>query len=845
MNRSLRGQLGFLALLAMLDGVASAASLPPFRVDPTLLGLPPAPEPSPAVSAPGSSAVTSAMPPNAASAGSSVAMPAAATTDAGGKPQEPKSSGAPSQTSGSSAKGGVPASAAATLPLPSDKAPVFIEADRIDGTTSVETVAQGNVDLKRADRTLKSDRLVYREPIDEAEATGNVKLTGPGEVVTGPHLKLKLGDSIGTFDTPAYSVHRLPAPAKDSGNLLDQYGNAKRKPEVLNASGTAVRLDFEGKDRYRMNDATYSTCPASKTGPDWFVRVTDLSLDYTQSLAVAKGATVYFMDTPILYSPWMSFTLDKQRKTGLLAPTIGSTSKSGIETTLPFYWNIAPDMDATIAPRFMAKRGVQWGGEYRYLAGNYSGQVSGEFLPDDNLTHTNRSALTLEHHQDFGGGLTGSLNLNRVSDDTYFTDLSTRLSNITQTNLLRQGILSYGAGWWSASLMAQRYQTLQDPLLPPIAHPYDRLPQLLVSADRADFPFGTEMMFSGEYVKFSNPFGSQVEGTRTTLYPQLSLPMQTASSYVTPKIGFHSTRYQLDQQAVGVPDQITRNVPIFSIDSGVTFERPLDWFGQSLTQTLEPRAYYLRVPHKDQSLIPVFDTGLADFNFAQIFSENSFSGGDRIADANQLTVAVTSRLIDTENGEELIRGAIGQRYYFADQTVILPGGTPRTNRLADFLGAISGKVTKDISLDSGVEYNYHDQILQRFNIMARYQPEPGKVFNAGYRYTDALLKQIDASAQWPLFGGWHGVARYNYSLRDKRVIESIAGLEYDGGCWVSRFVVQRVASAVGQSNNSIFVQLELNGFSDIGSNPLAILRRDIRGYGQITQPTADPIFAGQ
>jgi len=894
MNRSLRGQLGFLALLAMLDGVASAAALPPFRVDPTLLGLPPAPEPSPVVSAPTTSAATAA---NSAS----VVPPAPATAQAGGKQQEASPPAATRQGSGvalanssspattnppgnstlpafrvdpallgltarpeASVQGTVAAAVPfvgsttsvpiAAQPVSSDKAPVLIEADRIDGTTSVETVALGNVDLQRADRTLKSDRLVYREPIDEAEATGNVKLTGTGEVITGPHLKLKLGDSIGTFDSPAYSVHRLPVPAKDSSNPLDQYGNLKRKPAVLDASGTAVRLNFEGKDRYRMSDATYSTCPASKAGQDWFVRVSDLSLDYTQSLAVAKGATVYFMDMPILYSPWMSFTLDSQRKTGLLAPTIGSTSKSGIETTLPFYWNIAPDMDATIAPRIMAKRGVQWGGEYRYLGQSYSGQISGEYLPDDHLLHTNRSAITFEHKQIFGGGLSGSFNLNRVSDDAYFTDLSTRLANITQTNLLRQGRLDYGGGWWSGSLMAQRYQTLQDPLQPPIAHPYDRLPQLLVSADRADFPFGSEMIFSGEYVKFSNPFGANVQGNRTTLYPQLSLPLQTASFYVTPKIGIHSTRYQLDwhdvpfsQQPVGGgPDQVSRNVPILSIDSGMIFERPLDWFGQSMTQTLEPRAYYLKVPRKDQSLIPTFDTGLADFNFAQIFSENRFSGGDRIADANQLTVAATTRLIDPSSGEELIRGAIGQRYYFTDQTVTLKAGDPiRTKRLADFLGAVSGKLSRDLNLDSGIEYNYHDQQLQRFSITTRYQPEPGKVLNAGYRYTDALLKQIDFSAQWPLFGGWHGVGRYNYSLRDKRVIESIAGLEYDGGCWASRFVVQRVASAAGQANSSIFIQLELNGFSDIGSSPLSILRRDIKGYGQITQPTADPVFAGQ
>jgi LPS-assembly protein len=540
----------------------------------------------------------------------------------------------------------------------------------------------------------------------------------------------------------------------------------------------------------------------------------------------------------------MTFTLDNQRKTGLLSPTIGSTSKSGLEITTPFYWNIAPDMDATIAPRYMAKRGTQWGGEYRYLGQSYSGKIAGEYLENDQITHTNRNALTIVHNQDFGYGFTGALNLNGVSDDTYFTDLSTRLSNVTQTNLLREGRINYGGGgWWSASLMAQRFQTLQDPSLPPVAIPYDRLPQLLVNADRADLPLGTEGIFSGEYVDFSNPTGTAVEGKRTTLYPQLAYPIQTALFYVTPKVGFHSTRYELVQQAAGVPDQITRNVPIFSIDSGTVFERQLQLFDQDLTQTLEPRAYYLRVPKRDQSQIPLFDTGVADFNFAQIFSENSYSGGDRISDANQLTLAVTSRLIDTESGEEMVRAAVGQRYYFADQTVTIPGVAARTGHIADFLAALSGKVNRELSIDTGMQYNYQDKQVERLNVGGSYQPEAGKVFNAGYRYTRSLLRQIDTSAQWPLFGGWHAVGRYNYSLRDKRIVESIAGLEYDGGCWATRFVVQRLATAVGQVNNSIFVQLELSGFSDIGSNPLDVLKRNIPGYGRITQPTADRVFA--
>lgn len=716
------------------------------------------------------------------------------------------------------------------------KQPIYLTADRIEGTTSVETTAEGNVDLQYGERTVKADRMVYREPLDEAEASGNVKLSSPGETIAGPHLKLKLGDSVGTFDTPAYSMHAI--------NSTDP---------TAAAHGTATRLDFQGKNKYRLADATYTTCPANGSDPDWFARISDLSLDYTTSEGTARSATVVFKGIPILYSPWLSFTLDNKRKTGLLAPTIGSTSKGGLELTTPFYWNIAPNMDATLAPRVMTKRGTQWNGEYRYLGRSYSGQIAGEYLGNDEITHTNRNARTILHNQDFGYGFTGELNLNKVSDDTYFTDLSTRLSNITQTNLLREGRLNYGGSeWWSASLMVQRFQTLQDPSQPPLAIPYDRLPQLLLTADRADMPFGTEMIFSGEYANFSNPTGTKIEGKRTTFYPQLAYPMQTAAYYVTPKVGFHSTRYQLtNQQAAGttLPDQITRNVPIFSVDSGVVFERPLQLFSQDLTQTLEPRAFYLKVPHRDQSVLDKpgqvvnFDTSLADFNFAQIFTENAYSGGDRIADANQLTLAATSRIINTANGEELLRGAIGQRYYFADQQVTLNGVVPRTGRTADFLAALTGKLNRELSIDSGMQYNYQDSEMERFNLGARYQPEPGKAFNAGYRFTRSLLRQIDMSAQWPLFGGWHAVARYNYSFRDKRAIETIGGLEYDGGCWATRFVLQRLATAVGQVNNSIFIQLELNGFSSIGSNPLNLLKRNIPGYGKITNTPADPVFA--
>ena len=509
--------------------------------------------------------------------------------------------------------------------------------------------------------------------------------------------------------------------------------------------------------------------------------------------------------------------------------------------TVPYYWNIAPDMDATISPRLISKRGMQWNGEYRYLDRNYNGTVRAEYLPNDLLAHRSRSNYSLSHNQNFGLGFSGSLNLNGVSDDSYFSDLSSRLTNITLSNLLRQGVLSYGGGWWNVGLMAQSFQTLQDPALPPVSVPYHRLPQLSLNATRSDFPLGSVFTFNGEYVDFSHP--TQVLAKRTTLFPSLSLPLQTAAFYVTPRIGMHATHYSLERQADGTPAQLTSNVPTFSIDSGVFFERNTAWFGQALTQTLEPRLYYLYVPTRDQSLIPVFDTGLADFNFAQIFSDNRYVGSDRIGDANQVTVALTSRLIDPATGSELLRGVVGQRYYFKLQEVTLPGESARTTKTADFLAALSGKVLPGISLDGGWQYNPREQRTERLTLAARYQPEVAKVINAGYRYSRDLLGQLDVSAQWPLGGGWSGVGRYNYSLKENRIIETIGGLEYNAGCWVSRFVVQRIATAAGQSSSAFFVQLELNGFSSIGSNPMDMLKRSIPGYGRINQPVADPAFA--
>lgn len=896
---------GGLVCIGLAGMAAAAENLPLLQVDPALLGVAPSKPAKPAApAAPPQVAPPKAAEPRGVAAASPVAAPPVARElppAAAAAPAAPAPAVSPRQAVAPKAEPAAPAAvatqtqppqvaerpalpplytahvAAGALPHPAttpfsatDKAsaPTHVTADKIDGLNDVEMVAAGNAVLTRAGDTLAADRIVYRQLEDEVEAIGNVRLSSPESVMSGPRLRMRMEESTGEFESPAYLLQRKPKAAAAAAGLMP--GSAPGKDYVLGpggrilvppprppvtGSGTAERLEFRGEDQYHLENATYSTCSPGQR--DWEVSVDELDLDYQREVGKGRSAVVSFKDVPIFYMPWMSFSLNNQKKSGFLPPTVGSTSKSGFEFTAPWFWNIAPNMDATLTPRVMTRRGLQLNAEFRYLlntaynqatpqAAPDRGQVRVEYLPGDNLANRDRYGYSILHSQMLANGLTANLNLNGVSDPNYFSDLSTRIGQVSQGNLLRQGVLSYGGPWYGAALNVQSYQTLITD--PGVTTPYRRMPQLTGFANRHDLPFGSAFNLNAEYVSFDHP--TQLLGKRTTLYPQLSWPLTTAAFWVTPKIGYHSTHYELSGQERStvdptwktVPATQSRGLPIASIDGGFVMERNTDWFGQSLLQTLEPRAYYLYVPQRDQQNIPVFDTGLAGFGYAQMFSENRYAGGDRIADANQLTVALTSRLIDPVSGAEYLRATLGQLYYFTTQNVTLPGETARTSRKTDILAALSGQVLPHTHADFGWQYNPRDKRTERLSLGGRYQPAYGKVFNAGYRYSRDLLDQIDVSAQWPVFGGWNAVGRYNYSLKESRVIETIAGVEYDAGCWAGRVVVQRLATIANQPTSALFFQLELKDFSRIGSNPLDLLRRSIPGYGVINQPTADPIF---
>lgn len=736
------------------------------------------------------------------------------------------------------------AQAAAAAPAPGS---TEVRALRIRGTRAVELVADGDAELQRDDILLTADTLTYREPTDEAIAEGNVRLRQGADVISGPSASLVVGEQVGAFQSPRYEITRTKEPLEPGD-----------PPRQVSGGGQADVLHFEGENQYRLENATWSTCKVDD--PDWYIKARDLELDYDREIGVAHGSTVVFKDVPMFWMPWAEFPLVGQRQSGILPPTFGSSNKTGFDLTVPYYWNIAPNYDATVSPRYMGRRGLQLGGEFRYLGSSYSGTARAEWLPHDRITGEERTLGSLQHHQQFTSSLYGSLDLNAVSDDDYFEDLSSHVSVASRVNLLREGRLVYaGSPWWSASALVQSYQTLNSDPAYVVSTPYRRVPQVLLNATRPDLPYGLNLEWNSEYVKFAHPDDKNAEGTRFTTYPQLSLPFQQAGYYITPKVGVHFTKYDLNEPLATVPNgrtSITRSVPVFSVDSGVTFERDARLFGSDFIQTLEPRLYYLNVPHRRQNDIPLFDTSRYDFGFAQIFAENRYSGGDRIGDANQLTAAVTTRLIDPTTGGERMRALLGQRYYFEDQRVTADEA-PRTSRRTDVLAGFSGRITRYSTLDTLVQYNTDDNETERFNATLRYQPEFAKSLNLSYRYARSLeiinandsrtygLRDLDVSGQWPLGGGWYGVGRLTHSLKDDRLTEAIGGVEYDGGCWVFRVAMHRFATDPNDVTKAVFVQLELNDLASIGSSPVNLIKRSVPGYGKINDPAADRVFGAE
>lgn len=711
----------------------------------------------------------------------------------------------------------MPAKRLMDLPEPAQSTPIFLYADQIEGVKDKQIEAAGHVEMRRLGQRVWADYLLYLQETQELHAKGSVRVQQDNNVLQGPEAHFNLEQGSGDIPKPVFFL------GENSSH------------------GRADSLHITNRQNYTLKQASYTTCAIDKE--DWLLQAGSLNIDQNTQIGEANDVTVRWKDIPLLYTPWLDFPINDQRKSGFLSPVFGATTKGGSELTIPYYWNLSPNMDATLAPRIMVKRGLLLKNEFRYLQPGYAGEAHLDVMPNDRITGLLRSRLALRHQQQLTTGLTGSLNYHHVSDDAYFRDLSDTANTASQINMLREGMLSYTPGsWWDAQIRVQRFQTLQDPAAP-VAVPYYRTPQLNLNA-RQPIEHGM-LRFSGEFVDFSHP--SAINGRRLVLYPTFSYPLSTLPGlHVTPKIGWHATSYALGiNNNAQLPANATRTLPILSLDSRMEFERDAELLGQGFIQTLEPRAYFVYIPYRNQNSLPLFDTAQSGFNFTQIFSENRFVGSDRIGDANQVTAALASRLIDPVNGEERAQLIMGQRFSYITPQVNLNIPAATTSK-SDMLLGLSVHPERAWSVDALAQYNPSLTQTELFNLSARYQPEPGKVLNMGYRYMRSTLNlpgnainHLNLSAQWPLMGRWNSVFRTNYSLQEKRLVESLFGLEYNQDCWTVRLVAQRFAIATQQASTGFFLQLELNGLLKVGPDPLLALKQGIPGYTKMNQPPAD------
>jgi len=685
-----------------------------------------------------------------------------------------------------------------------------IEADAADvSRENRQATFSGNVEVTKGSQLLEADRITYNNRNDTFQADGSIYYQSPGLLVSGSSAHMDM--------------------AKHKGRIKDvEY----RLPE-RHARGSATLAEVLGPDQSRFENINYTTCRPGND--DWVLEAGKLEIDQETGIGVAEDTVFRFKGIPFFYLPYASFPIDNRRKSGVLVPRIGSSDETGTDVSIPYYINIAPDMDATITPRIMSKRGLMVAGEFRYLTENYSSKTTLELLPDDKERDSGensaRGAFSYQGHGYLTPRLVLDTNINYASDHDYLEDLGDSLAVSSSRYLERRGDLQYYGNYWSLLGRAQYFQTM-DETIARVDRPYARLPQILFEYEQPDALMGTTLHMDAEYVYFDRD--QTVSGHRIDVNPAISIPMRNSWGYVTPKLGARHTSYSLKDQVAGMPDSPNRTTSTFSLDSGMFFDR----VGTTTTSTLEPRMFYLYTPKENQDDLPIFDTSEYDFSFYNLFSENRFSGTDRISDANQLTLALTSRTLMNDTGEESFRFSIGEIFYFEDREVHLPNAsTEEIESLNDSSSALVGEIAMQLgrywSTQADLEWdpNRGDDKTAQSAVYLRYNDNHNTQFNVGYSYARDVFEQSDLSFRFPITSNVNAVGHWDYSLRHDRTMEVFAGLEYSNCCYAVRAVGRHYVNDINNdANTAYYLQLELKGLTSIGNKVGDFLEDNLLGY---------------
>ena len=694
-------------------------------------------------------------------------------------------------------------------PKNENDAPSIASAYVIEGSPETELTLRGDAEVRRAGTVIKGEEIVYTQATGNVTTRGNASVARNGALFTAPEFTYNLDDETGQAE-----------------NIEYDYG-----PRGLQGSAGCARFQPAGVTE--LDDVVVTSC--KKDNRSWWIEMDQLTLDEYEQSGEGTGAVLKLGGVPVFGSPWFTFPMGTRRKSGLLTPTVGYNSERGFDLAIPYYFNLAPNYDYTLTPRVLSKRGFVLGNELRFKQESIEGEIYANYMPHDRIEGTDRYSVQAQiqgHWNGFGYGL----NYNQVSDDDFLDDFASSIRDNTEDILPQDYWLTYGTTYWTAALRVTKNQTIND-----TEKPYEREPQFTWSAYLADF-HGFELNTKIDATRFVHPWENKINGNRFVFMQDVSYPVMGAGWFVTPKLQLVGTHYELDYDRSDVRDDSpSLTLPIYSLDSGLIFERNTTLGSRNILQTLEPRIFYSYTPYRDQSDIPIFDSTLADFNFAQMYSENTWSGYDRYAETNQVSATLTTRLIDDASGLEWIRASIGQRYYFNDKTVGWSGKRIDQPSKSDFLASIGARLTRTIQTSAAVQWSWERSSMQKVSAGVRWQPRPMSVVGLYYRYnwaeeqnSDDYIDQIDLSVQWPLTDRLYALARQNYSLYDKKFIESLVGFEYQSDCWTLRAVAQRYTRDEQNEQTTFFLQLELTGLGAVGSNPLSELQRSIQGYQQIT-----------
>ncbi|MBT5032465.1 MAG: LPS-assembly protein LptD, partial [Proteobacteria bacterium] len=713
--------------------------------------------------------------------------------------------------------------------------PISLAGDEVESIGNGVVLLRGNAELVQGRQRLTGEELRYNRETDEIEGSGDVTWRSPaGDWLQTDSLRVQVPTQIGEAGVSEFKMAARGVAINEDTESVE-----------VQARGTADQIFLEGAGVTRLRRVIYTTCAEGQN--DVMLSASELELDQNTGRGLARNLGVRFKGVPIFYFPVLSFPINDQRKTGLLFPEFGSETDSGFVLGAPWYWNVHEQVDATITPTLYTERGGQLRGEVRYMTEQSKGQFNGEYLPgDDKFNGEDRFLLDFEHDQKFGDNWTFKGVYNDLSDTEYYNDFYNDINYYSVFFVDRQASLRYRGDWFNLGVRAHQYKAIDAG----IQKPFERLPELTFSTNFDEGPMDLEYGLNMSMVDFSHQ--TFIGGQRFDATPYLELPLKNTWGFFRPRVELRHTQYSIDDNGVQVKTsdavfdatglEVTpaifapfsevndtnpsRTAPIFSLDAGVYFERRANWFGRDAIQTLEPRVFYAYAPEVDQSDLPAFSASEITFNnFGEIYRANRFYGADRVGDTNQVTLALTSRIDDSETGDRLFKGSIGTVFFLKDRKgfegINLQNGESfsrpdNTDSVADLLGEVHMQLGENVGVYGYMQWNTDDGNVRQGQFDLNYI-NGARFFGIGYRYSDNAIEQVDVRAQWPLTDRWTIFGNDRFSIRDEENLETEVGFQYDGCCWRLRVFYQNRVRAAVDDRQSFLAEFELTGLARIRS----------------------------